>query len=283
MPADLHVHTTASDGTLTPEQTVQEAARLGLEAVGIADHDTIAGIEPALAAGRDAGIIVVPAVEINTDFGSNEMHILGYYIDCASQSLNENLGRLRAGRLERGRMIVEKLNEIGLNISMDRVEEIAGGGAVGRPHIARALVEAGYVRSLNSAFGKYLVRGTPSYVPRYKLTPFQAVDIVLQAGGVPVMAHPGTNKHDEMIQQLVDAGLLGLEVYHSDHSSFQAKHYLKIAEKFNLIPTAGSDSHGPNNVKTIHIGHVTCDISIVHRLQAASEQVRQRMAERSAE
>ena len=281
MPADLHVHTTASDGTLTPEQTVREAALVGMEAVGIADHDTIAGIEPALAVGHEAGIIVVPAVEINTDFGSNEMHILGYYINCASTSLNENLERLRAGRLERGRKIVEKLNEIGLNISMDRVQEIASDGAIGRPHIARALVEAGYVRGMGGAFGKYLVRGAPTYVPRHKLTPFQAVDIILQAGGVPVLAHPGTNKHDEMIPQLVEAGIMGIEVYHTDHSSVQAKHYLKIAEKYDLIATGGSDSHGPNNVKTIQIGSVTCDISVVHRLRAASDKVREQLAGRS--
>ncbi len=274
MPADLHVHTTASDGTLTPEQTVREAARVGLEAVGIADHDTIAGIESALMTGEEVGIIAVPAVEINTDFGSTEIHVLGYYVDPASESLTENLALLRNGRLERGRKIVEKLNEIGLKISMDRVEEIAGGGAVGRPHIARALVEAGYVRSMNSAFGKYLTRGTPTYVPRYKLTPFQAMDIIREAGGVPVLAHPGTNKHDEMIPQMVEAGLLGIEVFHTDHSSTQAKHYLKIAEKYDLIPTGGSDSHGPDNVKTIAIGSVTCDIAVVHRLRAASKLVR---------
>lgn len=273
MPADLHVHTTASDGTLTPEETVREAARVGLEAVGIADHDTIAGIAPGLAAGHEVGVIVVPAVEINTDFGSSEIHVLGYYIDPASESLNENLTLLRNGRLERGRKIVEKLNEIGINISMDRVEEIAG-GAVGRPHIARALVEAGYSRDMNGAFGRYLVRGTPTYVPRYKLTPLQAIEIIRDAGGVPVLAHPGTNKHDEMIPELVENGLVGIEVYHSDHSSFQSKHYLKIAEKYGLIPTGGSDSHGPGNVKTIAIGSVTCDISVVHRLRVASEQVR---------
>lgn len=269
--ADLHVHTTASDGTRTPQETVVEAQRAGLSAVGIADHDTIQGIGPALAASQGTDVIVVPAVEINTDFGQNEVHVLGYYIDHASPALNEHLERLRNGRLERGRKIVEKLNEAGINITMERVEEISGGGAVGRPHIAKAIVEAGYVGSMGSAFGKYLIRGTPTYVPRYRLTPLQAVEIIKEAGGVPVLAHPGTYKHDELIPELVSEGLKGIEVYHTDHSAMQSRHYMRIAKRYDLIPTGGSDSHGPGNVKTIEIGSVTVDIEIVHRLKSASQ------------
>ena len=268
--ADLHIHTTASDGTRTPEESVREAARVGLGAVGIADHDTIAGLASGIAEGERVGVIVVPAVEINTDVGKDEVHMLGYYVDYESESLNASLEMLRSGRRDRAAQIVEKLNEAGVDVSMDRVMEIADGAAVGRPHIARALVEIGAVGSVASAFGKYLVRGRPTYVPRYKLTPFQAMEIIRDAGGVPVLAHPGTNQHDELIPGLIEAGLKGIEVYHTDHSACHVRRYLEIARKYDLIPTGGSDSHGPDNVKTIEIGSVTVDLSVVARLRSAA-------------
>lgn len=265
---DLHVHTTASDGTLSPEEVVREAYEIGLAGVGIADHDTIDGLVPAMNAGNKLGIVVVPGVEINTDYGKDELHMLGYYIDPNSAYIRERLQQLRSARADRAAKIVDKLKAIGVNISMDRVRELADGGAIGRPHIARAIVEAGYASSMNAAFGKYLVRDAPGYVPRYKLTPFEAIEIIRQSGGVAVLAHPGLSHHDELIPELVRAGLEGIEVYHSDHTPLQSRHYLKVAEKYNLIPTGGSDSHGPNNIKTIEIGSVTVDIEIVKRLQA---------------
>ncbi|HUV04230.1 MAG TPA: PHP domain-containing protein [Armatimonadota bacterium] len=269
--ADLHVHTTASDGTLTPREVVREAVRAGLAAVGIADHDTVDGVAPGLEAGRSAGLIVVPAVEINTDFGKGEIHILGYYIDHESAALKNRLESLRAGRLERAERIVGCLNDLGLKVSMDRVKEIADNAPIGRPHIARAITEAGYAPTISAAFGKYLVRGAPAYIPRYKLTPFEAMEIIHDAGGVAVLAHPGLNSHDELIPKLVDAGLQGIEVYHCDHSPAQAAHYMEIARRYDLIPTGGSDSHGPNNIKTVAIGSVRVDIAIAHRLRAAAK------------
>jgi len=268
--ADLHVHTTASDGTLTPEETVLEAARLGLGAVGIADHDTVEGVEQALAAGSMAGIVVVPAVEINTDYGSDEIHMLGYFIDHRSPELNAQLARLRNEREDRAARIVERLNDLGLKISFDRVKEIAGRGAIGRPHIARAIVEAGYASSLNSAFGKYLIRGASAYVPRHKLTPLAAMEIIRDAGGVPVLAHPGLAKHDELIPSLVESGLKGIEVYHTDHSSAKTRHYIEIARQYDLVATGGSDSHGPNNIKTVAIGSATVDLTVVDKLRELS-------------
>ena len=265
--ADLHVHTTASDGTLTPEQVVLEAARIGLGAVGIADHDTVCGIESGLAAAETVGIVLMPGVEINTDYGKDEIHILGYFIDHRSPSLTANLERQRSARFERGKRIVERLNELGVNVSFDRVQEIAGGGAIGRPHIARALVESGYAGSMNGAFGKFLVRGAPGYVARHKLTPFQAVDMVREAGGVAVIAHPGINKHDELIPKLVEAGVQGIEAHHTEHSPIQAKHYAEVARQYDLIVTGGSDSHGPDNLKTIAIGSVTVGMEAVNELR----------------
>lgn len=268
--ADLHVHTTASDGTLSPGDTVRRAAEVGLYAVGIADHDTISGIPSALSAGLEVGITVVPAVELNTDFGQREVHILGYYVDIGSPYLNEQLQHLQNGRRERGLEIVRKLNEMGISVSVERINEIADGTALGRPHIARAIVEAGFAKGMGAAFGKYLVRGASAYVPRFKLTPEQAVEIILKAGGAPVLAHPGINKQDEIIPMLAEAGLKGLEVYHTEHSRAQTRRYKRLAARHGLIPTGGSDSHGPDNVKTVEIGSVTVDMEVVYALQSAA-------------
>jgi predicted metal-dependent phosphoesterase TrpH len=264
---DLHVHTSASDGTLSPAEVVQEAKQIGLAGVGIADHDTVDGLGPAISAGRELGIVVVPGVEINTDYDNEELHMLGYFIDPDSEYLRDRLQYLRSARADRAIKIVERLKELGVHISIEKVREFAGGGAIGRPHIARAIVEAGYAPSLSAAFGKYLVRGAPAYVPRYKLTPFEAVEIIHNAGGVAVFAHPGLAHHDELIPELVKVGLEGIEVYHTEHTPAQSAHYLRLAEKYNLVPTGGSDSHGPNNIKTVEIGSVTVDIEVVEKLQ----------------
>jgi 3',5'-nucleoside bisphosphate phosphatase len=265
--ADLHVHTTASDGVLTPAQVVREVVAAHLMAVAISDHDTIEGIDPAIEEAAKVGVIVVPAVEINTDFGKDEVHILGYYIDHRSSELRAHLEHQRRGRLERAERMVDRLNEIGVRISMARVLEIAGSGAIARPHIARAIVEAGYASNMNGAFGRYLIRGTAGYVPRSKLTPFQAIEIIRGSKGVAVFAHPGDSKHDEMIPQLVDAGLQGIEAYHTDHSFHQRRRYVKLAQQYGLIATGGSDSHGPGLMKDIAIGQVTVGIEVVDRLR----------------
>lgn len=271
---DLHTHTTASDGTLSPEALVHEAADAGLAGIGITDHDTINGVAAGLAAGEREGIIVVPGVEINTDFRSTEVHVLGYYIDIESPRLSEELQRLRDERFNRGKRIVERLNQLGMNISMERVQEISGGGAIGRPHVARAMVEAGYVSSVNSAFGKWLIRGTPAYVERYKLTPVQAIEIITEAGGVPILAHPGDAKCDDIIPDLVKAGLKGFEAAHTDHSSHQRKHYIKLARKYHVLATGGSDYHGPNEMKQFPVGHVTVDLDVVNALRELAPSLR---------
>lgn len=273
--ADLHVHTTASDGTLTPEEAVYAAAYAGLAAVGIADHDTVAGVAPALAVAEDAGIVVVPGIEINTDVEKDEVHILGYFIDPESEALKAHTHKLRHGRYERGKKMVERLNSIGVNISFDRVLEIADGGSIGRPHVARAIVEGGYTGGINGAFGKYLIRGAPGHVERYKLTPVEAVGIILEAGGVPVLAHPGHGTASEpLIPELLRAGLRGIEAYHTDHTTAKSRWFVRIAEKTGLIVTGGSDSHWPGMVKEIPIGNVTVDASAVDKLRAAAEEIR---------
>ena len=265
---DLHVHTTASDGTLSPEQIVQEAARLGLAGVGLTDHDSILGLAEGMSAGERLGVVVVPGVEISTDYGKQEIHMLGYWMDLDSPEFLAHLDKLRALRIDRGIEMVRKLNEVRVMISMDRVREIAGTGSIGRPHVARAIVEAGYASGMNGAFGKFLVRGAPGYVPRYKLTPNDAIQIIREAGGVAVMAHPGYSKHDEVIPDLVDAGMRGIEVYHTEHSRFQQRHYLKIAQKYKLIATGGTDFHGPDMMKMVPLGNVTVGMDVVEALRA---------------
>ena len=279
--ADLHVHTTASDGTLTPEQVVREADTLGLAAVGIADHDTVDGVPPGLSAGKQADVVVVPAVEINTDYGNDEIHLLGYYIECESPSLAAHLQHLRLERLERNARIVDRLNELGLRISLDRVKEIAGTGSMGRPHIAKAIVEAGYASTMSAAFGKYLVRGAAAYVARHKLTPFEAMDIIHEAGGVAVLAHPGKTRHDELIPPLVDAGMQGIEAFHPDHKASQTQKYIELAHRHDLIITGGSDSHGPDMLKVVRIGKATVSITVVGALRELAALRKSRRADRA--
>lgn len=268
--ADLHVHSTASDGLLTPTEVVEAAARVGLSAVGLADHDTVSGVEEAMEAGKRLGVEVVPAVELNTDMGLVEVHILGYFVDWTSPKLAQQLAKLRLARVERGRKMVDKLQGQGISITMDRVLEIAGTGSVGRPHVAQALVESGAVPNTNEAFNQFLVRGAPAYVARTKMTPVDAVNIVMEAGGVAGIAHPAKAGRDRLIGDLVKYGLGALEVYHTDHLRDTTQHYLALSRRHGLIPTGGSDAHGYDTNGVSTIGTVTVDMSIVERLREAA-------------
>ena len=253
---DLHVHTTASDGTLTPEQAVAAAAESGVQVLGITDHDALHGIPAALAAGQRLGVTVVPGVEINTDYGETEAHILGYFVDHTSPGLNAALEDIRRRRLERARNIIARLSALGLGVDEQRVAEIAGDGSVGRPHVARALVEAGYVKTAGEAFARYLGRGRPAYVPRYRLTPQAAAQAIRAAGGLTVLAHPAKVGDDLLVQALIDQGLDGLEAFHCDHSAAQARHYVQLARQRGLLVTGGTDSHGPHSDRPVAIGAV---------------------------
>ncbi len=266
--ADLHTHTTASDGTLSPAELVRAAARAGLQAVGIADHDTVAGIPEAMKAAKFLDLEVVPAVEINTDWqNGKEVHILGYYIDYLSEDFLQALENQRTMRFHRGERMVEKLQSIGIPITLDQILKAADGAPIGRPHVAKVLVEMGAARSLQSAFGKYLVPGAPGYVPRQRLLPSEAVGIILNAGGVPCLAHPGKDGLEPIIPELIDAGLQAIEAYHTDHTSALSRRFAKIAAKYGLIATGGSDSHGPNAIEPTEIGSVTVGLEVVDALR----------------
>ncbi|HEX3015395.1 MAG TPA: PHP domain-containing protein [Desulfobacteria bacterium] len=273
MDADLHTHTTASDGTLTPDKQVQLARDIGLMAIGITDHDSLNGITEALAAGERYGVEVVPGVELSTDCQGREVHILGYYPEREAPELTGMLDKLREARRSRGKLIVDKLVSLGLQIELERVWEIAGAGAIGRPHIAQALEEKGYVRSIKEAFERYIGSGAPAYVPRFKLSPEDAITLVTRARGIPVLAHPGLVDLDALIPDWVKAGLKGIEVFHTDHNQAQETRYARLAENLGLLVTGGSDYHGPGRKTTVGLGDRRVPMDNVTRLKQVKQEL----------
>ncbi len=267
MKVDLHIHTTVSDGTSTPRQVVQIAAQRKLRAIAITDHDTVGGIEEAKAEGLRSGIEVIPGVEINTDYNHQEIHILGYFIRYEDHKLLTHLESLQNARLARIRKMVDRLPGLGLPIELKRVLELAGEGSVGRPHIGMAMVEKGYVASVEEAFQRYLGLGRPAFVPRYALSPAEAVGIIRQAGGTAVWAHPGLAQRDYLIVELVEAGLRGLEVYYPEYTPDMVRHYLALARQYHLVVTGGSDYHGSGTGYRAELGEVTVHYDVVNQLR----------------
>lgn len=254
MPVDLHVHSTASDGTMTPAAVVEAAARAGLSALAIADHDTVAGVGPGLAAAADADLDMFPAVEISTQHGRFEVHILGYLIDLRCPQLTAVLERIQRARQQRAREMVRRLQALGLPIGYEQVAAVARGQSVGRPHVAAALVARGLATRPQQAFDRYLRRGGPAYVERYRISAREAMALIRTAGGLPTLAHPGIVGRDALIPDLAQLGLEGLEAYHVDHTPAQTAAYLRLAERLGLVVTGGSDSHGPDGPKPVAIG-----------------------------
>jgi 3',5'-nucleoside bisphosphate phosphatase len=269
---DLHIHTTASDGKFSPAEIVRKARESGLVYIGICDHDSIEGVLPAQeAAAKAGGITVIGGVEINTDIPAGELHLLGYYCDSSNEELRETLLRLRSSRVERANKMIKKLKGLGIKIDYERVEELAGNGSVGRPHIAQAMLEKGYINSLREAFIKYISRGGPAYVERDKITPGEATQLILRAKGIPVLAHPFTFDNPEsLIAQLRSEGLLGLEVYYGSYSPEQVGALLGWADTYQLVPTGGSDFHGLDPVSEPPLGTVNVPLEVVQRLSALS-------------
>ncbi|HWO73115.1 MAG TPA: PHP domain-containing protein [Dehalococcoidia bacterium] len=249
--ADFHTHSTASDGKLTPTQLVDLAARNGVRVLALTDHDSTEGIEEArLAAAKHPGFVLIPGVELSTDIEGDEVHVLGYFSfeTLADADLQAALARFRAGRFERGRLMVEKLAGLGKPICWERVLEIAGEASVGRPHVAQALVEAGHVSSIPEAFDLYIGRNGPAYVEREKMTPVEAVGTLRRFGAPAVFAHPSYTKSlDDILPSLVEAGLAGMEVYYRDYTPDLIETLAAKAAKFGLLPLGGSDYHGLNN------------------------------------
>jgi predicted metal-dependent phosphoesterase TrpH len=243
---DLHTHSTASDGMLSPPALVARAAGLGITYLALTDHDSVDGIPAAIDAARPyPGLTMIPGVELSTDIENGEIHILGYFVDFTNLAFRVELERLRSSRQKRAHRMVERLHYLGFDLDWERIREIAGNGAIGRPHIARAMLEKGYTESFEEAFERYIGQGCPAYVERDKFTPPEAVNLVIEAGGIPVLAHPySTSDPEAVIPALVATGLAGIEAYYYDHTTEQTDKLLNLAEQLGLIVTGGSDFHG---------------------------------------
>ena len=245
---DLHTHTTASDGSFTPSALVRYAASKGLRAIAVTDHDTMGGLPEALKEAEALGLEVVPGVEISVDFRP-EMHMLGYFFGSGYASINEVLEELKKKRAERNPKIIKRLNELGMDISLEEVEALAPGGITGRPHIARVMVSKGYAGSQREAFDRYLGSGRPAYFSKEKLTPEQGIEKILEAGGLPVLAHPIFLKRNEteldtLLKSLKKVGLKGIEAYYSENTKAQTVELIRLAGRNGLFATGGSDFHG---------------------------------------
>ena len=266
---DLHVHSNNSDGTWSVEEMVGAAKEKGLSAVALTDHDTVEGIDLATAAGNSVGIDVIPGVELSTEVGEAEVHILGYFVDHMNAEFNGLLNRMRQGRSHRMVEMVNRLNSLGYEITLEEVEAKAESGTIGRPHLARVLVDKGYLSSVEAAFDRLLGRGKPGYVPRTKLTPPQAIAAIKGAHGVAVLAHPGLIEAQLSISDLVDAGLGGIEVYYPAHDCNAVNLWLQVAQHYRLIATGGSDYHGPGAKAHGTLGYPEVRYEVVEQLQAA--------------
>ena len=268
---DLHSHTTASDGTYRPSESVKRAKEKGLKAFGITDHDTVAGIKEALAAGEEWGIEIVPGIEISTVDKGQDIHVLGYYINLEDEEFLKRLNSLRNVRTKRNEMIVENLRNLGIDITLDEVSsrKKMTEGNIGRPHIAEVLMEKGVVKTMREAFDHYLAKGAKAYANPPRITPEEAIDMVEKAGGVPVLAHPGLYKDNELVIRLIHYGLKGIEVRHTDHTPEQEKYYEALTREYHLIATAGSDFHGERNGVIFHgdIGTRTTTYDVVEQLK----------------
>lgn len=240
--ADLHVHTSISDGIHSPAEVVTLACLAGLDVLAITDHDVVEGVATAQVAARDTGLLVIPGVELSTEMGARNVHILGYWIDVNNEALQRQLSLWRAARVQRAQEMLDRLAALRMPLEWERVLSIAGEGSLGRPHIASAMVEAGYVTSVDEAFDNYLGRGCPAYVPRAKVFPQQAIAIVRQAGGVPVLAHPWPNLDNA--PALAAAGLMGIEAYYTGYTPEINGIIRRLAGELHLFCTGGSDFHG---------------------------------------
>jgi len=277
---DLHIHSTASDGLFSPADIVQKSASAGLTAIALADHDTVDGIAPALEATKAfPELKVIPCVEISTDVPVGEVHVLGYFIDYTDRELLATLEKMRSSRWQRAQGMVAKLKDLGYYIEWERVREIAGSGALGRPHIARAMLEKGYIDSFEEAFNKYIGHGGPAYVEREKMTPAEAVKLILQTDGLPVLAHPLTTDDPEaMVAELKAVGLVGIEAYCKDYTNEEINRLVSLADRHGLIVTGGSDYHGLDADTETMIGGVDVPIEVVEQLVALAEQRRIKLA-----
>jgi predicted metal-dependent phosphoesterase TrpH len=264
---DLHAHTTASDGALSPRELVRLAARQGVRVLAVTDHDSTDGLAEAMEEAARHGIEIVPGLELNCDVPGSEVHVLGYFVDWGADWFQAFLREQRAERTARVHRIVARLTELGMPLTAEEVFAICGEGSPGRPHVAQAMVRRGYVKSVREAFDRWLHAGGPANVPRRRLTPVEAVQVIRRAGGVPVLAHPGLARRDEMIPELVAAGLGGIETYYPEHSPAEVDAYRQTCRRLGLVATGGSDYHGSHTGRAATLGSVDVPSDVVSALQ----------------
>ena len=265
--ADLHLHTHFSDGTFTPEELAGHGQRLGFAALALTDHDSVEGCARMAAACGAAGIEFIAGTELTAEHDNIEVHLLGYLMDTLNEKLLMEIGRFQAVRQNRIREMVMRLNHLNVPLEVETVFALANCKSPGRPHVARALVKAGLCRTSDEAFERFLKKNRPAWVPKAKMSALEGVELIHQAGGLAVMAHPGLNRTDEIIPALVNAGLDGIECFHTKHSTKTAERYLEIADKFNLLVTGGSDCHGFSKGKPL-IGTVKLPYEHVEKLKS---------------
>jgi len=274
--ADLHTHSTVSDGRLSPTQLIDLAAKNGVRTMSLTDHDIIDGLPEAFeAASRHPGFTLIPGIEMSTDVPGNEVHILGHFIDWEDSAFREKLARLQESRVGRARKMVDRLAELGKPVDWTRVQELAE-GAVGRPHIALALVEAGHCETVNEAFDKYISRTGPAYVERERLEPEEVVGVIREVGGLATLAHPrelyAAGGLNDLLQRLKDAGLTGIEVYYQDYEPDEVETFRRLAEKFGLLPLGGSDFHGLGGPQQREPGNIPLPPEPVEKLFKLAEE-----------
>ncbi len=271
---DLHIHSTASDGQMTPLEVVQCALERHLRAISITDHDSVAAIEVAREYARDTDLEIIPGLELGVAHRGADVHLLGYFIDYRSADLLQALERFRRNRYHRGEKIINKLNRLGVDLRIETVMAIAGDAPLGRPHVADAMVREEYVHSYREAFARYLGYHAPAYVPRSGVSLEQAIDLIHRSGGVAVLAHPGVLNRDELIPEMVDMGLDGLEAYHYIHDQETARRYVLLAHQHGLVFSGGSDCHGSRSGGRHLLGKVPVSYHCVTALKKRQEWLR---------
>lgn len=266
---DLHLHTTFSDGKSTPQELIDLAISAKLTAIAITDHDTTEAIPVANEYAKDKEIEIIPGIELSTSYQKKDVHILGYFIDPTHPELAEIVKQCKDERWNRAKRIVEKLNQQNVKIEFGRVLELSGSGTVARPHIARALLEKGYVFELDEAFSRYIGYHCPAYVEKFTLSPQMAFDLIHQAGGIAVWAHPGTLRRDDWIRQFSNEGLQGIEAFHPKHSYRLSRHYLVMARHLGLMVTGGTDFHGNSDTEP-GLGSISVSYDVVTDMKIMS-------------
>ncbi|KPK74082.1 MAG: hypothetical protein AMJ89_06940 [candidate division Zixibacteria bacterium SM23_73] len=268
---DLHIHTTASDGLFSPKQAVEIAKESGLSAISITDHDAIDGFVEAKEKADELGIELIPGVELSVVHKGEDFHLLAYLVDYENPEFLKKINSFREERSVRGEKMVEKLNELGIDLRVDTVKAIAGNSSVGRPHLADALVKEEFVHTYDEAFARYLGYHAPAYVPKKYLTPKEAIELIHLVRGVAVFAHPGTSRSPHAVYDFLEMGLDGIEAYHSQHDRNMTTHYINLAKKLGLIHTGGSDCHGRRKGKVL-IGTVKVPYRCLEMLKKVKEE-----------